>query len=163
MNISAEQATGRGLVPDDLFTRLANRIVKERRMSHDLAERIVDQALAFLATCARTAEPLSPSDTIDIGWHTFILYTREYAEFCTRIAGHFIHHEPTDTGKIAITRTPVETVRITVAALRKAGFATDLPLWAVSAKCHQCSEGCTHSGGDTGCHHVRPLAATVRA
>jgi hypothetical protein len=31
---------------------------------------------------------------IDVMWHQFILFTREYQKFCTRGFGCFIHHEP---------------------------------------------------------------------
>ncbi|MGH4005353.1 MAG: hypothetical protein ACRDSO_14740, partial [Pseudonocardiaceae bacterium] len=57
----------------------------------------MDQALAFVATTGHHAgEPLAPSALVDIGWHTFILYTREYASFCNRVAGRFVHHVPDD-------------------------------------------------------------------
>lgn len=38
----------------------------------------------------------SPSKMVDIGWHTFLLYTEAYADFCRKIAGRFIHHYPRD-------------------------------------------------------------------
>jgi hypothetical protein len=28
----------------------------------------------------------------DPGWHTFVLHTRDYREFCRRVAGRFIDH-----------------------------------------------------------------------
>ncbi len=31
---------------------------------------------------------------IDELWHTFILHTQEYADFCERYLGFFIHHSP---------------------------------------------------------------------
>lgn len=27
-------------------------------------------------------------------WHNFILFTREYAAFCTKYFGRFVHHQP---------------------------------------------------------------------
>jgi hypothetical protein len=32
--------------------------------------------------------------TIDAIWHEHILYTRQYAEFCQSVFGHFVHHVP---------------------------------------------------------------------
>jgi len=32
---------------------------------------------------------------IDEMWHTFILFTKEYHDFCLRYFGKYIHHEPT--------------------------------------------------------------------
>ncbi|MFA6065649.1 MAG: hypothetical protein WC707_00525 [Candidatus Babeliaceae bacterium] len=34
------------------------------------------------------------SKHVDNLWHTFILFTHEYAEFCNKYFGHFIHHMP---------------------------------------------------------------------
>ncbi|MFD8558287.1 hypothetical protein ACFV1N_13485 [Streptosporangium canum] len=59
-----------------------------------LAEQIMKQALSFLAACAaRPYARLAPSELVDIGWHTFILYTREYAELLLR-AGRQPVHQP---------------------------------------------------------------------
>jgi SAM-dependent methyltransferase len=33
------------------------------------------------------------------GWHAFILHTDDYAEFCQRVAGRFIHHLPAGPGR----------------------------------------------------------------
>jgi hypothetical protein len=44
--------TGRSLVSPELFRRLTDRIVESERLERDLAERIMDQALAFLLACA---------------------------------------------------------------------------------------------------------------
>ncbi|WP_432854933.1 glycine-rich domain-containing protein [Amycolatopsis sp. CA-161197] len=158
MTISVDDFTGQGLVSEELFDQLVHRIVRERAVTAEYATRIVDQALAFLAACARSTEPLSPSSTVDIGWHAFILYTKEYDAFCRRIAGYFLHHDPTPMSVTPNDLQPQENVNRSVQAIREAGFAVDLDLWDVSAKCSQCKQGCTHSGGNTGCHHhpVRP-------
>ncbi|HEX9680976.1 MAG TPA: hypothetical protein VGA32_05950, partial [Anaerolineales bacterium] len=34
------------------------------------------------------------SPKIDEVWHAFILFTREYADFCQAVFGEFIHHVP---------------------------------------------------------------------
>ncbi|MGW4485135.1 glycine-rich domain-containing protein [Amycolatopsis sp. NPDC004368] len=146
MTVAVEDLTGQGLIPEELFHRLAARISKENAVTVQYAGRIMDQALAFLATCARTDRPLAPSETVDIGWHAFILYTHEYADFCTRISGNFIHHVPNDNDEIG--EIPlVDMMARTTAAIRSAGFAVDDELWftgaAKCAKCSQCKNGCT--------------------
>ena len=35
-----------------------------------------------------------PSQVADDLWHEFILYTKEYAEFCNKAFGRFMHHVP---------------------------------------------------------------------
>ncbi|MEU8260438.1 hypothetical protein AB0C02_07435 [Micromonospora sp. NPDC048999] len=122
-------------------------------LAGDLPARILDQALAFLAACVATTEPLGPSDLVDIGWHTFILHTRDYADFCQRIAGRFIHHQPEpppdETGPTTPEPLGVPISRA-VAAIRAAGFATDPELWGRTAgecqsQCNQCHPGCHDS------------------
>lgn len=37
-----------------------------------------------------------PSQAVDVAWHEFILYTRQYRSFCSRALGRFLHHTPND-------------------------------------------------------------------
>ncbi len=37
---------------------------------------------------------ISEAHALDLMWHTFLLFTKDYAEFCTRNFGFFIHHTP---------------------------------------------------------------------
>ncbi|MGC7102740.1 glycine-rich domain-containing protein [Amycolatopsis lurida] len=142
--------TGRKLVSCELFDRLASRIVADERLPPGLAERIVDQALAFLAACARnTGAPLAPSELVDLGWHTFILHTRDYADFCDRIAGRFLHHVPAEVSDPEASGESAHATLVrTVAAIERAGYAVDPALWpAISGKCNvncsQCKNGCS--------------------
>jgi hypothetical protein len=41
---------------------------------------------------------LAETDKIDWMWHAFVLFTVDYADFCERYFGFFIHHIPTDDG-----------------------------------------------------------------
>jgi len=34
------------------------------------------------------------NEIVDEVWHTFILFTKEYADFCNQVMGKYIHHEP---------------------------------------------------------------------
>ncbi len=81
--VTSRQLAHKHLLNDVLWGRLTRRIVREKNMELSRAERIMDQTLAFLALCAEeTRGEFSPSEQVDIGWHTFILYTQEYQEFC---------------------------------------------------------------------------------
>lgn len=152
----------RTLVPADLFDRLVRRIVKDEQTDQATAERIMGQALAFLKACAvNPGVGLSPSPAVDIGWHTFILHTREYASFCEQVAGRFIHHAPTDgdacghskcvdtdcSSRTAGNSSPAAPpVAATVAAMRSAGLPVDAELWRPGpADCSQCHAGCHDS------------------
>ena len=37
-----------------------------------------------------------PSQVVDVAWHEFILFTREYNTFCHSALGRFLHHTPTE-------------------------------------------------------------------
>lgn len=141
--LNRTETAGRSLIPTALFDRLSQRIADEHDMDRALAERIMDQVLAFLAACAvNITRPIGPSNMVDIGWHTFILYTRDYAEFCKSLAGRFIHHVPADdeSGTDADPRAELEA---TVAAIGAAGYRVDDDLWVAGARdCSQCKDGC---------------------
>lgn len=149
----------RTLVPAGLFGRLTARIVADHGLDWPMAERIMTEALAYLRAAATATEPLSPSETVDIGWHTFLLYTREYAAFCQRVAGQFIHHVPDDDPDEPAAGDGHEVLRRTVAALTATGHAVDAELWmpvvasrcnsggggSGTGKCSQCHAGCVNS------------------
>lgn len=45
--------------------------------------------------CSFSQIPLaSEALVIDLMWHTFLLFTKDYADFCQRHFGFFIHHYP---------------------------------------------------------------------
>jgi hypothetical protein len=119
--------------------------VSNEDFERDYAEAILDQALAFIKTCAdNPGGRLRPSKPVDIAWHMFILNTAEYAIFCQRLAGRFIHHEPEEFTPPA---DPVVMLSPTVDAMRDAGFVVDDELWAqASGRCSQCHSGCTNCG-----------------
>ncbi|WP_449065160.1 glycine-rich domain-containing protein [Planomonospora algeriensis] len=142
----------RTLITPELHARLVARIKAEHPQQAHLAEPIMDQTLAFLSACAtRPNAHLSPSELVDIGWHTFILYTQPYAEFCDRVAGRFIHHRPED-GAEGGTKGGC-TAADTVAVMRELGLPVITDLWSHAGKCEgsgtgscsQCHQGCTDS------------------
>lgn len=71
------------------------RLAAEAALSHEDAEVLFDDTLKFLAL-AGNGTKLSPPAKIDLGWHNFILHTRDYNDFCQSCFGRFIHHEPGD-------------------------------------------------------------------
>jgi hypothetical protein len=49
----------------------------------------------FAATCHLMEGRKTTSKPVDDMWHTFLLHSRSYAEFCAKfLDGHFLHHEP---------------------------------------------------------------------
>lgn len=129
------------LIPAALFDRLVARVERDANVDRERATRIMRQALAFLFACARNpGTPLAPSRAVDHGWHAFILHTREYADFCDRVAGHFIHHVPEEPDAEGGSTEP------TVDLMRRTGLPVDEELWSpehgsCSSRCGQCCSG----------------------
>jgi hypothetical protein len=144
------------LIDGRLWERLVSRIQADADFDRHLAERVMDQALGFLHLCARVPNgQYSPSPMVDIGWHTFILYTRHYAAFCTDLAGDLIHHEPSDDAGVDYGS---GNVGRTVVALKAHGIAVDEELWlntADSCSTYCSGDSCSGGGGsgDPGCQH----------
>lgn len=40
------------------------------------------------------------SDVVDPFWHAHILHTEEYIDFCNRLIGRYLHHDPLDHEKL---------------------------------------------------------------
>lgn len=146
MTAVAQRTVGSSLIAPALFGRLVRRIAKDANLPTELAERIMDQALAFLGACARDHdEPLAPSELVDIGWHAFVLYTWDYAQFCDQIAGRFLHHTPTDEDDPTTSGAAARaTLDRTMTAIEAAGFVVDHELWSLGAvaDCTGCHNGC---------------------
>lgn len=81
------------------------RYCKEHGASMQEAEEVFRETLRWLYLCHRAAEvgigcAITPElEKIDWMWHTFLLYTRDYADFCDRHFGAFIHHLPSEEGE----------------------------------------------------------------
>lgn len=137
----------REVVDQQLWERLVRRIIKDEGIQRALAERIMNQALAFLLLCAREPDgKFSPSPLVDIGWHAFILYTKPYGDFCDKVGGRFIHHAPSDVDGVDY---GTDNVARTVVALRTHGFIVDEPLWTDRRQDCGGSGDCTSGDGCT--------------
>ncbi|GGP36773.1 glycine-rich domain-containing protein [Saccharothrix coeruleofusca] len=139
------------LISDVLRSRLVQQLINEHAgMTGDEATRIVDATTAFLKVCADNPNGhFRPSRRVDLGWHQFILNTTDYAEFCERVAGRFLHHVPEEfTPPRAAKSDTARMLAPTVNAMRAAGFTVDPDLWVLTASgsCTQCHSGCTSCG-----------------
>ncbi|WP_371324315.1 hypothetical protein VX159_01980 [Dechloromonas sp. ZY10] len=50
----------------------------------------------LLCTQARRQMLAMPSQAVDDAWHEFILFTRQYEQFCRHAFGRFLHHTPAE-------------------------------------------------------------------
>ncbi len=71
------------------------RYAQEQDLPLEVAREHERELKRFLALHALNLESCyGMRGPIDKLWHTFITFTKEYAEFCNSVAGHFIHHIP---------------------------------------------------------------------
>lgn len=136
--------------------RVSSEIQGEHRTA--VAERIVHQTIGFLTLVAKNPGiGFSPSSLVDIGWHNFILYTREYTAWCQETGGRYIHHAPFDEAGVDY---GTGHSHRTVDALREFGWLVDEELWASKFvyDCGTCNVGgydCTSTDGGNVPHTPR--------
>ncbi|MER8067217.1 hypothetical protein ABTZ59_02730 [Streptomyces sp. NPDC094034] len=146
--VAVERETARGLVSDQFFARLSKRVMTNNVIAPELADRITEQALAYLATAAqkpKDAPTLYMSPMVDLGWHAFMEYTKQYDEFFVSHGWPKVHHRPCD-GYGGEVYPPAETVLpLTVQAIERAGYNPDPELW--DANRVDCGDTCGDDGG----------------
>ncbi|MFI1965385.1 hypothetical protein ACH429_14945 [Streptomyces pathocidini] len=139
--LTTERTIARSLMETKLFDRLVATLARDHRMTLPRATRVMDQALAYLATCAQRpvgSPVLSPSPTVDLGWHVFLQYTEPYDRWFASHRWRKVHHHPFDEQGVAYEPASVVIPR-TVDAIETAGFAVDEELWAATSL--NCSQG----------------------
>jgi hypothetical protein len=59
---------------------------------------VFDALREYFHLCRKAGRRLlaMPSQVVDVAWHEFILFTRNYEAFCSRSLGRFLHHTPTE-------------------------------------------------------------------
>ncbi len=80
----------RTYVNEDVVDKYAT----EFKLPRDTAAAHFNQLKYFLRRCSMSDQPQTPTRDIDNIWHTFLLFTSDYAEFCGVFFGKFIHHKP---------------------------------------------------------------------
>jgi len=73
---------------------LGDKIVKATGLNE--SEAILVEVLRFMQLVYLHGERLTPSHKVDLAWHEFILFTKQYADFCLHHFNRFIHHYPGD-------------------------------------------------------------------
>ncbi|MGI5404196.1 hypothetical protein ACQEVG_33040 [Streptomyces sp. CA-135486] len=132
--------SARALVSEAFFERLTKRVEKKHDVTSELAERITEQTLAYLATCA-TKPAGTPSlgmcPTVDLGWHAFLEYSKAYDEFFAAHGWRKVHHNPSDEPGETYESSRVVIPR-TMEAMERAGYVVDRPLWATPSAAYSC-------------------------
>ncbi|MFJ1974690.1 hypothetical protein ACIO93_39370 [Streptomyces sp. NPDC087903] len=132
--------SGRSLVAEAEFDALAAFCADEYGLERCVADRVVDQALALVHVMgtSRSRATMAPSRLVDPGWHTLVLHTDWYANWCQEQFGYFLHHRPNSRIRTRGLMTSV------VEKIRSAGFEVDERLWETAADCNPpacCGDG----------------------
>jgi len=70
------------------------RIMDKVPCTQEHAEALFEEMKQYLSRSAVSKKRSSPTKEVDVAWHEFILFTRDYAEFCHVHFGRFMHHVP---------------------------------------------------------------------
>ena len=73
---------------DDLFVEMLKYLWLSSKHAMDRVLNPRDESLQFMFVMHEEMRD------IDNMWHTFILYTQDYTEFCRRYFGEYLHHQP---------------------------------------------------------------------
>jgi hypothetical protein len=76
------------------LTHVMERYVEKTRLPPDVLKEHEREIKRFLALCAAHPGEYGMRGPLDELWHTFILFTSSYANFCRLLGGGFIHHLP---------------------------------------------------------------------
>ena len=93
--LSADQLARLRVIEDYDLWFIVERVRDKGTLSAQQADEALAEFKKYMALIAlgHTALGMHSSDVDEI-WHNFILFTREYAEFCEKICGQMIHHRP---------------------------------------------------------------------
>ena len=92
-----------GKLQHEDLSRVVRRVSKVHGLPMARAFHCRDQFLRFFALCSHFGASLAPDQASDDFWHEFLLFTQDYASFCQRYLGYFLHHCPFDDETAAST------------------------------------------------------------
>jgi hypothetical protein len=129
---------------------VTQRIAKDLGLDAKSSEVLFKDMLRFLyISQATNIRPISPPKMIDEAWHTFIIYTKDYAEFCEHYFGRFIHHRPYRPGEKPETGSGNNCLMLAKLFFGKALSAN----WGIAqnSSCDECKECSTKSCSTKSC------------
>jgi len=76
-------------------------IITYPHLNNDQVELVLDTLKEFflISYKAKSKAVAMPSQVVDVAWHQFILFTKNYEVFCKKGIGKFLHHTPTEAMK----------------------------------------------------------------
>jgi len=122
---------------------LVERFENKLKLKNVEAKLLFADLLQFLFLCGSNLGrgPLAPPPKIDDAWHEFLMFTGQYADFCYKYFGGFIHHVPQNRAQKALKRGFRRAAR--AAELAHAEFGQLSSNWDIVelSDCEQCCDG----------------------
>lgn len=113
---------------------LLARFERDFYASREEAQQCFHGLKQFFVVCTQKSGYKVVSEPIDRMWHTFLLFTKDYREFCNGYLGRFIDHAPFET--------PMPSAYLETRAVAEKIFGQlDPHLWSTAAKI-DCSSSC---------------------
>lgn len=85
------------------FPNTINDKVKEKypHLTDNQVNQVIYGLREYFHVCNQAGKKMvsMPSQAVDVAWHEFILFTREYKSFCQKSLGRFLHHTPAEAMK----------------------------------------------------------------
>lgn len=82
------------IFPDKLNKKL---IEKYPHLTKEQTVRVIAGLREYFYLCNNAGDMVAmPSQAVDEVWHEFILFTKQYEEFCNNAFGRFLHHTPAE-------------------------------------------------------------------
>jgi hypothetical protein len=95
MNISAELSEKAQAINAWDMSDIAYRLENRDKLPKNEVEQAITEFKKYMIVRLETGKVLTmTSEIVDLVWHQFILFTKEYHEFCNSIFGEYIHHAP---------------------------------------------------------------------
>ncbi len=73
---------------------LLHRFKTKLGLNEEDARLLFDDTMRFLFLSGTVPGRWGPPEAVDAGWHEFLMFTKDYREFCERYFGRFIDHNP---------------------------------------------------------------------
>jgi hypothetical protein len=123
----------RSFISSEVWERQIALLVRDHPFDRGMAERLFDQAIAYLITAMEKwgqRLEIGCGELVGVAVHAFILDTRNYAAFCANHHGEFLHHV------LEIDRKYDGSVERTAKVIAENGFRVDWSLWEADlARC----------------------------
>jgi len=101
MNIPAQYSDKAQAINSWDMSEIAYRLINRDNLPEKDVAQAINEFKKYMIVRLVTGKVLTmTSEIVDLVWHQFILFTKEYHDFCNKVFGEYIHHAPaTDTRK----------------------------------------------------------------